>query len=123
LLQVMQEHHFAVTVYCFMEDHLHVLLEAQSAMSALKPAMNQWKQAAGFAHRQAYGARLWQAGYYDHILRDDADVLAAAAYIVANPLRAGIVTSVLDYPYCGSSKYSMKELAEAIQLGRCRRYG
>ena len=36
---------------------------------------------------------------YDHALRADEDVLAAARYIVANPLRAGLVGSIRDYPF------------------------
>jgi REP element-mobilizing transposase RayT len=41
---------------------------------------------------------LWQAGYHDHALRRDEDVQAAARYIVANPLRAGLVERLGDYP-------------------------
>ena len=33
--------------------------------------------------------------------------------IVANPVRAGLVKSVTDYPYSGSSLYSLQELAES----------
>jgi len=62
---------------------------------------------------------LWQTGYYDHILRDEADVLSAAAYIVANPIRARLAQSIFDYPYLGSDRYTLEQLAEAIQMGRC----
>jgi putative transposase len=123
LLRIMEEQEFEVTAYCFMKDHVHVLLEAQSDASALRPAMKRWKQACGFAHRHLHHVPLWQAGYYEHVLRDEADVLAAAAYITANPLRAGLTKSILDYPYCGSSRYSLEQLAVAIQSGRCRRHG
>jgi len=35
---------------------------------------------------EPYDNRLWQRGYYDHILRDDADLAAARRYIRDNPL-------------------------------------
>jgi REP element-mobilizing transposase RayT len=41
---------------------------------------------------------LWQEGYHDHALRQEEDIKQIARYIVANPLRAGLVQSVADYP-------------------------
>ena len=35
---------------------------------------------------------LWQTGFHDRALRDDEDLRVAARYVVANPLRAGLVT-------------------------------
>ncbi len=43
--------------------------------------------------------RLWQPGFHDRALRAEEDRLAAARYIVANPLRAGLVRRVADYPH------------------------
>ena len=36
--------------------------------------------------------------HHDRALRRDEDLLAVARYIVANPLRAGLVRRVGDYP-------------------------
>jgi putative transposase len=106
-----------------MQDHVHLLVEAHAEDSALKPAMQMWKQICGYEHRRTHALPLWQTGYYDRILRDDADVLAAAAYIVANPLRGGLAESILEYPYCGSDRFTLEQLAEAVQMGHCRRDG
>jgi REP element-mobilizing transposase RayT len=45
------------------------------------------------------GAPVWQRGFHDHALRGDEDVRAIARYIVANPLRAGLVRAIGDYPW------------------------
>ena len=42
---------------------------------------------------------IWQKGYYDHGLRREEDLRTTARYIVANPLRAGIVKRLADYPH------------------------
>ena len=42
---------------------------------------------------------VWQPGFYDHALRKDEDVATVARYIVANPLRAGLVSRLGDYPH------------------------
>lgn len=43
--------------------------------------------------------KLWAHAYHDRALRHDDDMLAAARYIVANPLRAGLVRRIGDYPW------------------------
>jgi hypothetical protein len=63
------------------------------------------------------GRGLWQAGYYDRILRHDEDSLTVVRYILENPVRAGLVSRFSDYPYSGSDRYSLKELAVACSQG------
>jgi putative transposase len=46
----------------------------------------------------AIGEPIWQANYHDHAIRQDEDMRKIARYIVANPLRAGLVESINDYP-------------------------
>jgi REP element-mobilizing transposase RayT len=41
---------------------------------------------------------VWQRGFHDHALRRDEDIVRVARYIVANPLRAGLVSRIGDYP-------------------------
>jgi hypothetical protein len=57
--------------------------------------------------------RLWQAGYFDRVLREDDSTFAVARYIVQNPVRAGLVRSPVEYPFCGSSIWSKEELIES----------
>jgi REP element-mobilizing transposase RayT len=37
--------------------------------------------------RDTPGIRLWQRNYYDHVIRDDADLDRIREYIATNPLR------------------------------------
>ncbi len=43
-------------------------------------------------------SRVWQKGYHDRAVRREEDLRHIARYIVANPLRAGLVRKVGDYP-------------------------
>ncbi len=45
------------------------------------------------------GKSIWQPGFYDHAIRKDEDIVAIARYIIANPIRAGLVKRVGDYPH------------------------
>ncbi|MCZ4321933.1 REP-associated tyrosine transposase [Pseudomonas anguilliseptica] len=81
-----------------MPDHLHWLLVLQRG--SLSELMRRVK---GRSARQinllvGRSGRLWQDGFHDHALRHEEDVLPVARYIVANPIRAGLVERVGDYP-------------------------
>ncbi|KAA0071966.1 transposase [Rhodanobacter sp. T12-5] len=85
--------------WVLMPDHWHGLL--QLGNESLARAMNRFKgnltrtlNASSEVHQ-----RVWDRGFHDHALRADEDVRQAARYIVANPIRAGLARSALDYPY------------------------
>ena len=65
---------------------------------------------------------MWQSGYYDHVLRQEEDRLRVTAYLLGNPIRAGLVTRIGDYPFWGSAVWSRNDLIEAVQdLGSVER--
>jgi REP element-mobilizing transposase RayT len=84
--------------WVLMPDHLHWLVALeQGSLSAL---MSRFKSRSSQAYkdRTGYTSAIWQKGYHDRALRRDEDVLNAARYIVANPLRAGLTQRLGDYP-------------------------
>nr|WP_231118337.1 transposase [Lysobacter silvisoli] len=46
--------------------------------------------------------QVWAAAYHDRGLRREEALVDAARYVVMNPLRAGLVRRVGDYPYWGA---------------------
>ena len=82
-----------------MPDHLHWLIELKSV--TLGTLMRRFKSRSSLELHKA-GVRhqpIWQTGYQDHALRREENVVHVARYIVANPLRAGLVSSIRDYPH------------------------
>lgn len=81
-----------------MPDHLHWLLTLEEG--SLGKLMQRVKSRSAIAINAALhrADRLWQKGYHDHALRTEEDLPAVARYVVANPLRAGLVSSLRDYP-------------------------
>lgn len=49
-------------------------------------------------HRPCSGP-VWARAFHDRALRSDDDLLDAARYLVMNPVRAGLVQKIADYPY------------------------
>ncbi len=53
------------------------------------------------AWQKGHPGALWQRSYYDHIARREEDVLAICEYILANPVRKGLVEDVGLWPFSG----------------------
>jgi putative transposase len=45
--------------------------------------------------------KLWQPGFFDHILRSNESYGEKGNYVRENPVRAGLVKSGGDWPYQG----------------------
>jgi len=97
---LMKENDRAKTLaYVVMPDHLHWLMQLDDDI-ALGPLMRTVKGVSSWRINKALNrsGRLWQPGYHDHALCKEDDLVTAARYLVANPLRAGLVKRIGDYP-------------------------
>jgi putative transposase len=83
-----------------MPDHLHWLFQLQQKVS-LANVVKTLKARSALAINQhlAQSGGIWQRAYYDRGIRKDEDIRQIARYIVANPLRAGLVQDIGDYPH------------------------
>ena len=113
-LRVSDSEGFAVLAYCFMPDHVHLLIEGLRDDSDARKFIIKSKQCSAHAYAQTFGARLWQPFGYEHVLRDDEKVQVVARYILENPVRAGLAKRVLDYSFSGSQVYDVKELVGTL---------
>ena len=82
-----------------MPDHLHWLVQPCEGTS-LDGLMRTVKTVSSRRINRKLNrtGRLWQPGYHDHALRREEDLIATARYVVANPLRAGLVQNIGEYP-------------------------
>lgn len=85
-----------------MPDHLHWLVELRQG--SLGDLMQKTKSMSTKAVNKDSGCKmtLWQKGFHDRALRRDEDLVKVARYVVANPLRAGLVKKLADYPLWGA---------------------
>jgi putative transposase len=107
------ENQFAVLAYCFMPDHLHLLIEGRSDASDCKRFMARAKQYSAFYFSRIYRRVLWQRYGFEHVLQDDEASETVARHIMESPIRAGLVRRVEDYPYVGSLEYPSGDPATA----------
>jgi len=85
-----------------MPDHFHWLIELR--WGSLSELMQKTKSMSTRSVRQATGDNsvLWQRGFHDRALRREENLVKVARYVVANPLRAGLVEKLGDYPLWGA---------------------
>jgi len=107
LEKISDKHKFSVWVYCFMPDHLHLLVEGKNESSDLNKFISEFKQVTGFKYSKRSKEKLWQINYYEHVLRGDEDTKKVAYYIFDNPARKGLVEHFKDYHFQGSFMFEL----------------
>jgi REP element-mobilizing transposase RayT len=89
LVQILRAAHqdaFVIPAYCFMPDHLPVLVEAESEGSEFQGFVRLAKQFSGYEFRKVTGERLWKPSYWDAVRMTPTDPpLAAVAQTDGRP--------------------------------------
>mgnify|MGYP005819566845 FL=1 len=80
--------------YVVMPDHIHWLLSTTE-----KHDLSQIIRMVKARVSRHQDQPIWQPGFHDHALRSEQALKPTARYIIANPVRAGLVKSVRDYPF------------------------
>jgi len=97
LLTAAREYHESARWYCqlllLMPDHLHALL-AFPADKEMSKIIGAWK---GFQAKKLGVS--WQANYFDHRIRNDAEAEEKAAYIRQNPVVKGLCVHKEHWPW------------------------
>jgi putative transposase len=105
---------FQLHDFVIMPDHLHLLMTLRGDVP-IEKAMQLIK--GGFSYRVkrdlGYQGEVWQRGFSDVRIRDAQSFSQHRAYIVENPVKAGLVDSAEEWPYCYS--YLAKKKAQGLK--------
>jgi putative transposase len=93
-----ERHGCRVLAYCFMPDHVHVLLQGLREDADLWAAIVRWKGVSGRWLAGNAAAR-WQKDFYDVLLRIPYAVEEEIEYVLLNPVRWGMARDWWDYPH------------------------
>jgi REP element-mobilizing transposase RayT len=83
-----------------MPDHVHWLMAPVGNLD-LSRCVQKLKALTTRKLRASLGweGEVWQRGFHDRAVREDEDLRTMARYVIANPVRAGLVGSVRDWPF------------------------
>ena len=92
-----------IFAFCFMPDHVHLLLQA-SLICSIPSFIGSFKSICSRVGWVDFGFEksFWQRRYYDHFLRKEENIKEVIYYILNNPVRKGLVQDWRDYPLSGS---------------------
>ena len=92
---------YQTRTFCWvvMPDHFHWLVQLGDL--SLVATVDRLKGATARSLNREIGrtGRFWAPAFHDHGLRREEDLRQVARYVVANPLRAGLVSRIGDYPF------------------------
>ncbi len=82
---------YRLVAWCVMPNHVHVIVQPLPGYD-LAGIVHSWKSYSSKEANRALGrsGEFWQPEYYDHLIRDEQDLIRQIEYVLTNPLRAGL---------------------------------
>jgi REP-associated tyrosine transposase len=112
--RVQEQRPFDTIAICILPDHLHAIWSLPTDDSDFATRWNLIK--GGFSRGLPAVSRssskiakrekgIWQRRYWEHLIRDDADLARHIDYIHFNPVKHGLATRVCDWPHSSFHQY------------------
>ncbi len=77
-----------------MPDHVHLLINFPPSVPSIRRVVSSWKD-----WTAKKGEIFWQRDFFEHRIRQEESYREKADYILANPVRAGLVDRAEDWPH------------------------
>jgi putative transposase len=90
----------AVGWYIILPDHLHFFVALPDDVK-LGDWVGTLKRVLARSIETSSADSIWQRGFFDHVLRSSESYSEKWNYVRENPVRAGLVKSADDWPFCG----------------------
>jgi REP element-mobilizing transposase RayT len=92
--------HYALTAWCVMPTHVHVVVEQFPATSLAK-IVHTWKSFTAHEINKVEGREgvLWRREYFDRFMRSPEQFDWTVTYVESNPVTARLVDKPRDWPF------------------------
>ena len=92
--------------YCLMTNHLHLVAMPSTQVALSRTLRDTHTAYASYINRrEGVSGHLWQGRFFSSVL-EDAHLWAAVRYVERNPVRAGLVTQAIDYPWSSAAAHA-----------------
>lgn len=97
---------YQIVAASVMPNHIHILIVLNGNRS-LSKIIHSWKSYTSHEilkliaqqQKKEIGEHLWQAGYWDRFIRDERHFNNTVDYILQNPVKAGLVKQIDQWPW------------------------
>lgn len=113
--QTRSRHPFDIVAMVVLPDHLHAIWTLPEGdadyplrWSLIKSTFSRSLPKTEFIRDSRVSKRergIWQRRYWEHQIRDEADLQAHVDYIHFNPVKHGYVNTVIEWPYSSFHRY------------------
>ncbi|MGI4739404.1 MAG: REP-associated tyrosine transposase [Janthinobacterium lividum] len=92
---------YALVCYCIMANHVHLVVALPEGAAPLAQTLQALKGYTANLGNKLLGRKgqFWQRESYDHIIRSPAELERVVAYVLNNPVKAGLITDWQQWPY------------------------
>ena len=101
-LRFYDEKYFKLIAYCIMPNHVHVILDKESfPQSSLTSLFGSIKGYSAYNINKELGSggKFWSSEIYDHLIRNDKDLINQIKYLINNPVKANLVEEWEEWKY------------------------
>jgi putative transposase len=117
---VKQAHPFEIVAWVVLPEHMHAIWSLPPDDSDYSPRWNQIKGA--FSRRISSGEAvspsraskrergIWQRRFWEHLVRDDLDLVRHVDYVHYNPVKHGHVQRAADWPFSSFHRHVRREM-------------
>jgi putative transposase len=98
--------YFDIVAWVIMPDHFHLIINPRN--NDLSDILKRIKLKYSYKYRHLhdlYRGTLWQNRYWDHVIRDQADMNNHIEYIHYNPVKHGFVKNPFAWPHSSINIY------------------
>ncbi len=101
--------------HAILPDHLHAVVVPRGhyTISQIMQTVKGYTSRVINARNGERGA-LWQASFYDRVIRDEAHLMDTLEYIHRNPVAAGLVNMPEEYPFSSAHPEAQTDLASFL---------
>lgn len=120
LLEFKLRYNLRLYAYCLMPNHVHLLL-APETPAGLGQLMKRLagRHTRGLNRRHKRTGSLWDGRYRSSVVDREDYLLACTRYIDLNPVKAGIVTDPVEYPWSSCRHHLGHEAAPLLDANPC----
>ena len=96
-----QQRNLDLLCYCIMPNHVHLVavpLRPELPLHQIIKSVKTYSAKQVNAHLGRTG-RFWQREYYDHVVRNEKELRNIIAYVLENPVKAGLCETWEQWPY------------------------
>ncbi len=97
---------FDILAWVILPEHFHFLVDVKS--TSISDILQRIKLSFSFKFRQKQGfeyGKVWQSGFWDHVIRNESDMNNHINYIHFNPVKHGMVRRPFDYKHSSMRKF------------------